>query len=176
MRPVTALCMCVALFARETCVKALRNRTRMQQTHTHKAVTGYVEAKTLLSHWKQSDYRMLVSTSLYPYINNAHNPEVVSKVSTESQHNTFMRTHCTLGSIASLNGVMKKLIHFSCHITALYAYILDTHWKCHSVIYKYMTTHNLVECDQGSNEMVQSNYFWFTVLCNITNISFSHTY
>ena len=32
----------------------------MQQTHTHKAVTGRVEAKKLLSHRRQSEYSILI--------------------------------------------------------------------------------------------------------------------
>ena len=39
----------------------------MQQTHTHKAVTGCVEAKKLLSHRRQSDYSVI---TVYKLIDN----------------------------------------------------------------------------------------------------------
>ena len=43
-RPDTTLCVC-SIFASEACVSPLRNYTRIQcSKHTHKAVTGHVEA------------------------------------------------------------------------------------------------------------------------------------
>ena len=59
--PATALCVCVCcIVCLCDCVMVIREpRTQMMQhTHTHKAMTGRVEAKKLLSCRRQSDYRL----------------------------------------------------------------------------------------------------------------------
>ena len=59
-RSVTALCVCVCCMVCVCdCVMVIREPThkKMQHTHMHKAMTRRVEAKKLLSHRRQSNYR-----------------------------------------------------------------------------------------------------------------------
>ena len=57
VRSLPCTCAYVALFARRLAHNHYATHTHtMQQTHTHKAVTGRVEAKKLLSRRRQSEY------------------------------------------------------------------------------------------------------------------------
>ena len=63
-------CVYVALFARRlTYITIIQSHMHtMQQTHTHKAVTGRVEAKKLLSCRRQSEYNMCIYQIWMVYI------------------------------------------------------------------------------------------------------------
>ena len=63
MRRVIALCVLhfMRVLVRNGYTQAYAQN--LQHTHTHKAVTGRVEAKKLLSRWRQSNYRFCGSKS-----------------------------------------------------------------------------------------------------------------
>ena len=66
-RPVTALCVlfCCIVCVYD-CVMVIHkpNAQRMQHTHMHKAVTGRIETKKLLSRRRQSDYSSIARYTL----------------------------------------------------------------------------------------------------------------